>query len=323
MADHVAGDEIYVYTGGIAPEHVVNAIIDESVEEIDDVAFQGNDDLKSVVCHDRVLKVGCCAFLHCRSLQRVKMPGVKIIEQYAFYDCRSMKHVELDNLETIGWNAFVNTSLQRVKMPKVKIIGTSAFKDSDVEELELGEDLETVGPCTFRRSRKLRRIAIPLRDGMFQLNDSTGTYTQFCSCPNLETVDLVGGIHKTVASLHLEGRRKMKEEIQRINEVLPGTASDSKAGVIRQWIRSVIIKIDHYKAEHRALLEEATTLLELVLWKIKLADLKDEEGEHSLEEPTAAKKAKIDVDEARKEARITSGADIVIMNVLPFLMLVE
>ena len=42
MADHAAGEDIFVYTGGVAPQHVVNAIIDESVEEIDDNAFDDN-----------------------------------------------------------------------------------------------------------------------------------------------------------------------------------------------------------------------------------------------------------------------------------------
>jgi hypothetical protein len=36
-------------------------------------------------------------------------------------------------------------------------------------------------------------------------------------------------------------------------------------------------------------------------------------------EEKAAKKAKIDDEGARKEARITSGADIIIKNVLPYL----
>ena len=42
MADHAAGDDLFVYTGGRAPQHVVNAIIDESVDEIDDTAFYNN-----------------------------------------------------------------------------------------------------------------------------------------------------------------------------------------------------------------------------------------------------------------------------------------
>jgi hypothetical protein len=65
-------------------------------------------------------------------------------------------------------------------------------------------------------------------------------------------------------------------------------------------------------------LKEFTTLLELALWKVKL-DEKDE-VENTLE-IQKTKKAKIDDDTARQELRITSGANIVIKNVLPFLVL--
>ena len=244
MADHAAGEDIFVYTGGVAPQHVVNAIIDESIEKIDDNAFDDNPNLRSVVCHDRVLKVGEWTFHCCVSLQRVKMPGVLIIEDRAFDNCISLTHVEFDKLETVGFGAFmVSTSLKRVKFPKVKTIGINAFLNSGVEELEIGEDLETIGSSAFWGS-KLRRIAIPLRDEMFQWSDHYGTYTQFCECNNLTTVDLVGGIHKTVASLHLQSwRNEMSEVIQRINQVLPSTDSDEKADVIRQWIQSVLAKL--------------------------------------------------------------------------------
>ena len=124
MDDHAAEDDIFVYTGGRAPQHVVNAIIDESVEEIDDNAFFENPNLKSAVCHDRVLTVGRWAFDNCRSLQRVKMPGVKIIEEYAFYDCINLADVEFgDKLETVGDDALTSCiSLKQVNLPKVKTI---------------------------------------------------------------------------------------------------------------------------------------------------------------------------------------------------------
>ena len=217
----------------------------------------------------------------------------------------------MDKLETVGHSAFRCTSLKQLKLPKIKAIGEDAFSKSGVHEAEFGEDLETIESGAF----PLRRIAIPLKDEMFQLNDWSGTYTQFFACFILAKVDLVGGIHNTVASLPFESwRNEMNEEIQRIHQIL-------KANVIRQWIQSVIEKNDNYKAEHRAILKEATTRLELALWDAKLEN--DKEDKHSSEEPTAAKKAKIDVEGARKEARITSGADIVIKNVLSFLMLVE
>jgi hypothetical protein len=88
--------------------------------------------------------------------------------------------------------------------------------------------------------------------------------------------------------------------------------------VIQEWIESVLRRIEHYKAGHNNLLKEATTILELTLWKAKLRQKKEEED--SLD-TTKAKKAKIDVESARQERRVTCGADIIIKNVLPFLKL--
>ena len=327
MADHAVGDDIFVYTGGRAPQHVVNVIVDESVEEIDDHAFAENPNLRSVCCHDGLLKVGNSAFHNCSSLQRVKMPGVKIIEAGAFSECKSLAHAEFgDKLDTVEEMAFDGCrSLKRLKLPKVKTIEISAFETSGVEQLEFGEDLETIRSGAFRGS-KLRRIAIPLKDGMFQWNYHSRTYTQFSKCYNLATVDLVGGVHKTVASLHLESwRNEMNEEIQQINQILPVIDHDEKSSEIVEWIQLLISKIEHYKSEHRAVVKEVATLLELALWKAKLADF-IEEGDVGVgpAEENTERKAKIDDDEGtRKEARITSGADIVIKNVLPFLMMVE
>ena len=103
-----------------------------------------------------------------------------------------------------------------------------------------------------------------------------------------------------------------------INQVLPNTDPDDKTAVIQQWMRSVLDRIEHYKSEHYVLLKEFTTLLELALWEVKLDESQDE---RSLGSDQPAKKAKIDVEAARQEKRITSGASIVIKNVLPFLKL--
>ena len=109
----------------------------------------------------------------------------------------------------------------------------------------------------------------------------------------------------------------MREEIDRINSDLEGTPANEKTRAIRQWIRSVLQRIEHYKTEHYMLLKKSMTLLELAIWKAKLLD-ENEEG-HSLGDNQPTKKAKIDSDSARKALRITSGASDVIQNVLPFL----
>jgi len=192
-------------------------------------------------------------------------------------------------------------------MPSVKAIGRLAFSSCrQLTDLDLPDGLETIEQSAFQYCQYLKRIAIPL-DCMIGINI-------FCSCPKLTTVDLVGRIHNTVASLHLERwRNEMKGEINRINQVLRDTTSPQKTPVVRDWIRSVIRLLDHYKVEHKAMLKEATTLLELALWK---ANLCDNEGEMEGVRITRGRRKR-----ARKEICITSGSSIVIKNVLPFLQL--
>jgi hypothetical protein len=67
-----------------------------------------------------------------------------------------------------------------------------------------------------------------LKDNIFQGDDV------FDYCVNLSTVDVVGGIHKTISSLHMESwRNEMREEIDRINRVLPTTFPLKKTSAIR------------------------------------------------------------------------------------------
>jgi hypothetical protein len=183
----------------------------------------------------------------------------------------------------------------------VKIIRDRAFACcKQLTDVELSEDLETIGYWAFGGCRRVRRIAIPLKEDMLD-------YGAFIECDYLSIVDLVGGIHKTISSLLLDSwRHEMNDEIDRINR--------NKSVVIHEWMETVIRRIEHYKSEHFVLLKEFTTLLELALWKAKL-------DERALGRDQPAKKAKIGMKAARQDQRITSGASIVIKNVLPFLKL--
>ena len=215
-----------------------------------------------------------------------------------------------DKLETIEAFVFNNCrSLRSLTMPSVTIIGYGAFIDCyQLTDLEIPEGLDTIGISAFSYCQRLGRIAIPLKSDMIE-DDA------FYGCPKLTTVDLVGGIHLTIASLHLERwRNNTTEEINRINQVLPDT--EEKTPVVRDWMRSVISQLDHYKAEHKALLKEATTLLELALWKANL-----DENEEGVIEKVGVRTTRGRRKRARKEICVTSGASIVIKNVLPFLQL--
>ncbi len=234
--------------------------------------------------------------------------------------CENLESVEFgDRLETIGSHAFSGCSLSHLKLPSITTIGDYAFGScKHLTDVELSERLETIGRSAFWSCGRLQRIAIPLKRDLFVFCDDFQRHCQFDDCEQLETVDLVGGAHKTVASLHLESwRAEMSTEINRINQVLPNTpAACEKGDAIQQWMNSVIDKMDHYKAEHCRFVKEGINLLELALWKANL-----EEKEADRLERVGGRLTRGIRKRVRKEISVTSGADIVIKNVLPFLKL--
>ena len=310
------GDEIFVYMGGAqrVPDLVRRARIHISVKIIRRGAFLHRTNLISVEFHDGIEIIEEGAFLWCISLRgSIKLLDIRIIKAEAFYNCKGLTDVEFGNkLETIERCAFYKCiSLRNITMPQVRTIGGYAFYEcGELTELDLPEGLETVGYGAFQYCESVRRIALPLKDDMIENR-------VFHNCPNLTTVDLVGGIHNTVSSLHHESwRNEMKGEINRINQDLPNTDAEPNTQVIRRWMSAVIRQLDHYKAEHYKALKEATTLLELALWK---ANLDDNEG--GVVEREGVRTTRGQRKRARKEISITSGASIVIKNVLPFLEL--
>ena len=326
MADHAddndSDENIFVYRGG-APQHVnvTHVLIDKSVDEIEDMAFYLCFNLLQVETHDGIRKVGKNAFRENKSLGRINLKSAVEIDMYAFYNCVNLADVEFgDKLEIIGGSAFGWTSLTHVKLPSTITIGSCGFfRCESMIDIEFSERLEKIGASAFHGCKRLQRIAVPLKRDLFEFSETFQRYDQFNNCAQLTTVDLVGGIHKTVASLHMESwRAEMLAEINRINQVLPNTMAISKTDAIQQWMGRVIDRMDHYKAEHYRYVKEGITLLELALWKAKLGEKDNEDGSS---EERQTKKAKVDSESARKERRITCGADVVIKNVLPFLQL--
>ena len=327
MAHHQAEGGVYVYRGGRAPRHVTitHAIIDKAVRKIDDHAFENNHHLHTVETHDGLEEVGISAFSGCFSLTHLDLRSVRILRSDSF-DGTGLTEVDGDNLEIIEHNVFTGCeSLMRISLPKVKSIEWCAFEANALTDFVLPEVAEFVHMNAVCDNVNLRRICIPLKPDLFVEEDPDeldgDDVGSFHGCEMLSTVKLVGGIHETVSSLHMKvWRDHMTRKINRINTTLRHIPSSQKTNVIRWWLQHVHSCIEKYKAEHTKILKEASVLLELAIWTAKLDDDECVGDGGSLEAP--AKKVKIDAaGRTRNEQRITSGADIVIKNVLPFLEL--
>jgi hypothetical protein len=319
-ADDGGDDDVFIYMGGDqeVPRDVTRIRVHKSVKIITASAFRYCYYLVSMELHDGVEIIEQQAFYNCTVLRGIKLPGVRVIEMYAFANCTALVDVEFgDKLEIIRRNAFYYDciSLANIEIAKVRVIEFAAFNGCDqLTDAKLSKDIEEIGERSFSRCRRLRRIAMPLR-----ANIIGGEYV-FSNCINLSQIEIIGGIHKTISSLLLDSwRNEINNEIDRINQDLPNTPANEKTSLIGQWTRSVLQRIEHYKAEHYALVKEFTTLLELALWKAKIDESQDERSLGSGHQP--AKKPKIDTKASRQEQRITSGANVVIKNMLPFLKL--
>jgi hypothetical protein len=318
MVDHAGdGNDVFIYMGcdQEVPGNVTHVRVHKSVKIITARAFQYCIHLVSIEMHDGVEIIEQWAFDQCISLRRIKLAGVRVIEHRAFINCRMLEDVEFgDKLETIGNNSFcLCTYLRSIKIPKVRVIEFSAFHSCfELTEVELSEDIETIGGAAFHECPRLRRIAMPLKDNLLRNN------VVFAGCDDLSQAHLVGGIDKTVSSLLLKRwRNEMNNEIGHINQQLPNTPTAEKTTVIRQWMERVIRRVEHYKSEHSALLKESMTLLELALWK---ANLDDNVG-YDAAAREGVRVTRGQRKRARKDRCITSGASVVIKNVLPFLKL--
>ena len=235
--------------------------------------------------------------------------------------------MECGKLEDIGAGVFAGCkSLRSINLPSARIVEEYAFAGCALSDVTFGSKLDRIEERVFSGCTALERITIPLKDGIITSDDA------FQGCKKLIQVDLIEGeVHETIASFESqEWRDDMNREIDSINQLLPNVSGGyydkeeekwiigEKAQVIREWIRSVIDKMNHYKAEHQRLLNEASTLLEMAMWK---ATLDDNNGGQTMSVREGVRTTRGSVKRARRELCVTSGASIVIKNVLPFLEL--
>ena len=260
--------EYYIFTGQRVPDHVTHVLIDKALKFVAARAFYEHSNIEEVICHAGVEKIEREAFYNCPRLRRVIMSGVKEVEKDAFTWSKALTYLECGKLEIIGQNAFLRcTSLSSVDLLSIKVVESGAFCDCEsLTNVKFGIELVSIREA-FYRCTSLERITLPLKDDLIT-DDSI-----FLMCEKLNRVDLVGGVHETIAAFLMEEwKDDMNGEIDTISQILPNTYSGGGVGMsrgkareIRTWISAVLRKYNNYKAEHRRYVNEAAATLQLAL----------------------------------------------------------
>jgi len=255
--------------------------------------------LVDVTLSDGLEEVGEDAFKYCRSLKGVTFPRtVSQIGKGAFHMCDALKGVVLnDGLERIeGWLFFGCVSLERVSFPStIRRIGRGAFDDCrSLRDVEFNRGLEVIEDWAFRGCESLINVTLPLTIV------KVGAHT-FCACGRLEDTEVTlfrecpRCLSARFGSLSPPGRSHVMDRIGEIDgietrdgEILVSGAQQliaaSRSGAEndaartdrqrrRSWVKATRESLGRVRdlMDYNEL-EDATTVVELAFWKMKLEE---------------------------------------------------
>ena len=136
---------IHGYDNRSADVKIPNKLLGSNVAVIDDYAFFGNTDIKSVSFE--------------------KAGHIRTIGSDAFYGCPGLSEINLpDSVETLGFGAFQDCAgLKTVSIGSgVKSVPDQAFyRCSSLSDVSLGESVKSIGDRAFASCAALERVIIP------------------------------------------------------------------------------------------------------------------------------------------------------------------
>ena len=250
------------------PEDVTIVRFHSSVKEIREDIFKECRQLKEAVFNEGLQKIGRNAFYNCFKLKCINLPSTLIeIGDSAFYNCYQLENIKLPSmLIEIGDAAFstcrrLETVILNVGLKK---IGEAAFACcTSLERITIPRTVTEISKQTFWGCENLMEIG--LHEGIERIHQSAfgGPFLQRLKFPNLSTR------LETVIQL---GQTDVEDKIDNISDLVERSGSEMFVSDVRfvqgpHWIttRGILGRIDRLLTYYE--LKEATTLLELALWK--------------------------------------------------------
>ena len=116
---------------GLQGSRFVNVTLPDTIQVIDDMAFEGCTNLEDINLPDSITDIGGGAFYKCKSLKSISLPnGLETIKRSTFSGCESLASAQIPNtVKSIELCAFLECkSLSNVTIPdSVTSIGDGAF----------------------------------------------------------------------------------------------------------------------------------------------------------------------------------------------------
>ena len=152
--------------GAFKNNPVVEVEIPNSVQNIGCSAFEGCNNLKSIILPENITMISEKTFCDCTSLEEIILPEkLCLIDQEAFCNCSSLTYIEIpDKTIDIRSEAFKGcSSLTRVNLPKgLTTIAYGLFnKCNSLTNIVIPEGVRTLESYSFYDCSSLISIAIP------------------------------------------------------------------------------------------------------------------------------------------------------------------
>ena len=155
-------------------KRIATVSIPETVTQIDECAFQGCEELESIVLSDNISEIRDCAFAGNRKLREIHLPKrITKIKIGTFRDCENLESINIpDGVSAVGDFAFFGCSrISAVMFPSsVTTLGGYVFSHCwNLEYICLPESVVEIGERAFSGCVNMKQIVAPgLPIGVFK-----------------------------------------------------------------------------------------------------------------------------------------------------------